>query len=158
MAWCCEATCHYLNQCLAKFVCHYLGANELKYSQTAAELTDFYLVVCMASNLIFRKQRHSGRRRSYIYPTWQCRIDISHYNYVMSAVASQITSVSIVCSTVGSVADQRKDQSFASLAFVRGIRRWPVNSRHKRPVTRKMFPFDDVIMINVVPVSLLPGL
>ena len=37
----------------------------------------FYLVVCMASNLIFRKQRYSGRRRSYIYPTWQCRIAIS---------------------------------------------------------------------------------
>ena len=31
----------------------------------------------MESNLIFRKQRYSGRRRSYIYPTWQCRIAIS---------------------------------------------------------------------------------
>ena len=34
----------------------------------------------------------------------------------------------------------------ASLAFVRGIHRWPVNSPQKWPVTRKMFPFDDVIM------------
>ena len=42
--------------------------------------------------------------------------------------------------------DQRKHQSSASLAFVRGIHRWPVNSQHKWPVTRKMFPFDDVIM------------
>ena len=33
-----------------------------------------------------------------------------------------------------------------SLAFVRGIKRWPVNSQHKGPVTQKMFPFDDVIM------------
>ena len=49
-------------------------------------------------------------------------------------------------STVYSGADQRKLQSSASLAFVRGIHRWPVNSPHKRPVTRKMFPFDDVIM------------
>ena len=48
-----------------------------RFSQTVAELTDFYLVVCMAPNLIFRKQRYSGRRRSYIYPTWQCRIAIS---------------------------------------------------------------------------------
>ena len=47
----------YLDQCSAKFVCHYLGANELIYSQTVVDLTDFYLVVCMASNLIFRKQR-----------------------------------------------------------------------------------------------------
>ena len=43
-------------------------------------------------------------------------------------------------------ADQRKNQSSTSLAFVRGIHRWPVNSPHKGPVTRKMFPFDDVTM------------
>ena len=43
-------------------------------------------------------------------------------------------------------ADQRKYQNSASLAFVRGIHRRPVNSPHKWPVTRKMFPFDDVIM------------
>ena len=64
----------------------------------------------------------------------------------MSEMASQITEVVIVCSIVGSGADQRKHQSFASLAFVQGIHRWPVNSPHKGPVTRKMFPFDDVIM------------
>ena len=45
-----------------------------------------------------------------------------------------------------SAADQRKHQSSASLAFVEGIHRWPVNSPHKGPVTQKMFPFDDVIM------------
>ena len=43
-------------------------------------------------------------------------------------------------------ADQRKHQSSASLAFVREIHRGPVNFPHKWPVTRKMFPFDDVIM------------
>ena len=43
--------------------------------------------------------------------------------------------------------DQRKHQSSASLAFVWGIHRWPMNSPQKGPVTRKMFPFDDVIMV-----------
>ena len=43
-------------------------------------------------------------------------------------------------------ADQRKHQSSASLAFGQGIHRWPANSPHKRLVTRKMFPFDDVIL------------
>ena len=52
----------------------------------------------------------------------------------------------IVYSTFYSGADQIKHQSSASLAFLRGIRQWPVNSSHKGPVTRKMFPFDDVIM------------
>ena len=66
---------------------------------------------------------------------------------IMGAIASQITSLAIVYSTVYSDADQRKHQSSASLAFVRGIHRGPVNSPHKWPVTRKMFPFDDVIMV-----------
>ena len=63
----------------------------------------------------------------------------------MSAMASQITSLKIVYSMVYSGSDQRKHQSSASLAFVRGIHRWPANSPRKGPVTWKMFPFDDVI-------------
>ena len=69
-----------------------------------------------------------------------------HSDVVMSAMASQITGVTIVYPTVSSGADQRKHQSSASLAFVRGIHLWPVNSSHKGPVTRKMFPSGDVIM------------
>ena len=68
----------------------------------------------------------------------------------MGAIASQITSLTSVYSTVYSDADQRKHQSSASLAFVRGFHRGAVNSPHKWPVTRKMFPFDDVIMRNCI--------
>ena len=64
----------------------------------------------------------------------------------MSAMASQITGLMIVYSTVYSGADHIKHQSSASLAFLRGIQRWPVNSLHRGPVTRKMLPFVDVIM------------
>ena len=64
----------------------------------------------------------------------------------MRAIAPQITGVSIVYSNACLCADQRKHQSSASLAFVRGIQRSPVNSPLKGPVTRKLFPFDDVIM------------
>ena len=63
-----------------------------------------------------------------------------HYNdVIMNAITSQITSLTIVCSNAHSGADQRKHLSSASLAFVRGIHRWPVNSPHKGPVTRKCF-------------------
>ena len=65
---------------------------------------------------------------------------------IMGAIASQITSLTIVYLTIYSGADQSKHQSSALLAFVWGIHRGPVNSPHKWPVTRKMFPFDDVIM------------
>ena len=62
-----------------------------------------------------------------------------HYSVViMGAIASQIAIPTSVYSTDYSSADQRKHQSSASLAFV--------NSPHKWPVMRKMFPFDDVIM------------
>ena len=55
-----------------------------------------------------------------------------HYNdVIMGAIASYITSLTIVCSTVYSSAGQRKHQSSASLAFVRGNHWGPVNSPHK---------------------------
>ena len=60
----------------------------------------------------------------------------------MGEIASLITSLTIVYSGT----DQSKHQSSASLAFVWGIHRGPMNSPQKWPVTRKMFPFDDVIM------------
>ena len=76
-------------------------------------------------------------------------VPFPHYNdVIMSSMASKITSLTIVYSAVYSGADQRKHQSSASLAFERGIHRGPVNSPHKGPVTRTMFPFDDVIMLN----------
>ena len=70
-----------------------------------------------------------------------------HYSdVIMSAMVYHITSLTIVYSTIYSGADKRKHQSSASLPFVGGISRWPVDSPHKGPVTQKMFPFDDVIM------------
>ena len=75
------------------------------------------------------------------------RLFLFHYDdVIMGAMASEIISLTIVYSTVYSGADQRKHQSSASLALVRGIHRGPMNSPHKWPVTRKMFPFDDAIM------------
>ena len=55
----------------------------------------------------------------------------------MGAMASQVTSLTIVYSTV--YTGQNKEN-------IKSPRRWPVNSPHKGPVTREMFPFDDVIM------------
>ena len=85
-------------------------------------------------------------RRGYSYMAtldgWQEYSETyQHYNdVIMGSMASQVTSLTIVYSTVYSGADQRKHQSSTSLAFVRGINRGPVNSPHKWPVTRKMFP------------------
>ena len=70
-----------------------------------------------------------------------------HYDdVIIGATASQITSLTIVYSTVYSDTDQRIHQSSTSLAFVWRIHRGPVNSPHIWPVTRKLFPFHDVIM------------
>ena len=70
-----------------------------------------------------------------------------HYSdVIMGSMASPIPNLTLDYSTVYSGADQRKYQSSASLAFVRGIHRSPLNSPHKGLVTRKGFPFDNVIM------------
>ena len=99
-------------------------------------------------NQIILKSLIAGRRHldktSYM-------IHRNHYSdVIMGAMASQITSLIIVYLAVYSGADERKHQSSASLAFVQGIHRWPVNSPHKWPVTRKTFPFDDVIMFYYI--------
>ena len=74
-------------------------------------------------------------------------VSLEHYDdVIMTMLASRITSLTVVYSIVYSGVNQRKHQSSASLAFVREIHRGPVNFPHKWPVTRKMFPFDDVIM------------
>ena len=90
------------------------------------------------------EERKSGELITSIGPLQYLQYD----DVIMSAIASQITSLTIVYSTVYPGADESKHQSSASLAFVRRIHRGPVNSPHKWPVTRKMFLFDDVIMFH----------
>ena len=86
---------------------------------------------------------------SFFFPRFQF-----HYNdVIMGKMASQITSLVIVYSTVYLSANLRKHQSSAPLAFVRGNHWGPVNSPHKGPVTRKMLSFDDVIMSQQVSIS-----
>ena len=72
-----------------------------------------------------------------------------HYsNAIINAMASQITGVSIVYSTVLQAQIRENIKVPRHWQFVREIHRWPVNAPHKRPVTRKMFPFDDVILYH----------
>ena len=100
-------------------------------------LLSAHLVLSLSCKIYFVWSAHV-----YIYSNSKC-----HYSdVIMGAMASQITILTIVYSTVYSDADQRKHQSSVSLASVWGIHRRPVKSPHKWPVTRKMFPFDDVIM------------
>ena len=94
-------------------------------------------------SLLYGSNIASDRCASPAYPYKRCTLFPMGFTMTM---ASQITNLTIVYSTVYSGADQRKHQSSASLAFVWGIPGWPVNSPHKGPVTRKMFPFHDVIM------------
>ena len=99
----------------------------------------------------------SGESKVTLGPTYnKAQLSANHMHYsgsahysdiIMSAIVSQITGVSIVYSAVCSGEDQRKHQSSASLGRIHvPTARWPVNSLHKGPVTRKMPPFHDVIM------------
>ena len=116
---------------------------------------------CLFSNLIMRKRQKSAPRSLlFVWGSHRCQMVSPHTGYsnagnhyndvIMTTMASQITSLTIVYSIVYSGADQRKHQSSASLAFFAGNSPGPVNSPHKGPVTRKIFPFDDVIMCFLV--------
>ena len=81
----------------------------------------------------------------------QLAVMASNFRYndvIMGVIASQITSLRIFCCTVYS--GRLINIKSASLAFVLGIHRWPVNSPHKWPVTQKKFPFDDVIILPII--------
>ena len=110
-------------------------------SATASQITS-RMIVYSSSNksLSVGPFGTNAMKKVQIYHIFQ------NNDVIMRTMASQITSLRIVYSTVYSDADQRKHQSSASLAFVWGIHREPANSPYKWPVTRKMFPFDDVIM------------
>ena len=112
--------------------------------------------VCNLSSFILWWWRKGQTPRWWLFiydPLIQCLLYTldtlysGHYgDVIMGTMPSQITSLTIVYSTVYSTGDQSKHQSSASLAFVWGIHRAPVNSPHKWPVTRKIYPFEDVIM------------
>ena len=102
-------------------------------------------VSCWTNSRVAGDLKHHDDHVTSLYAPWNSlagvssisRIEVSlvgvhlvlltqHYNdIIMRAMASQITSLTIVYSIVYSGADQRKYQSSASLAFVRGIHRWP---------------------------------
>ena len=105
----------------------------------------------------FFKNWNSASLPSYTYRGrgsgwggWGDPLKNHHSDVIMSTMASQIIAVSIVCQSACSGANQRKQQSSASLAFMKGIHHWPVNSPRKGPATRKMFPLNDVIMAIIL--------
>ena len=127
------------NRCICVYVCVRVCVCLFHYSKRVLSHSSLGEMCIMTLSLVcFWERCH----HAHFTPT---RYN-DHDDVIMSATASQITGASIACSTVDSGADERKHQRSASLAFVRGINWWSVSSPHKRTVTQKMFPFDDVIM------------
>ena len=127
------------------------GRHHGQYDVTVCEiLTNFFTPPCIT--FFGAGELHAKfSTRLYSIPKVQSQT-LSHWDPFRTLqlrynerVASQITGVSSVCSTVASGVDQRKYQSSASLAFVWGIHRWMVNYPHKGPVTRKMLMLKQVI-------------
>ena len=86
------------------------------------------------------------RPRAELVPDRQqlpCSLDTCHYDgVIVGVIASQITSLTLF--TQPFIPTQIKED-------IKAPRHWPLcgESPHKWPVTRKMFPFDDVIMCDV---------
>ena len=136
------------NTCLLSNRCMFIARHQDAYTSHSNDFS----WMDSHSNQTSHKHRNHWLNTTFS-PLWVAIIWGNKYlhfyhcrDVIMGAISPQITSLTIVYSTVYSDADQRKHQSSASLAFLWGTLQGPVNSPHKLPVTRKMFPFDDVIM------------
>ena len=79
-----------------------------------------------------------------LLPDILANLKMIHYSdVIIRAMASRLLTQPFVQAQIN-----ENILSTISLAFVRGIHRWPVNSPHKGPITRKMFPFSDVTIIT----------
>ena len=147
--------CIFVRSC-THYNIHPLNANEnakamlsnyiIRNSLTPAQKSDKILWRRELINCVSALYNHSVTcHRTQRSGSHDCHI-IHYDDVIIGAIASQITSLTIVYSAVYSGTDQSKHQSSASLAFVWGSHRGPVNSPHKWPVTRKILPFHDVIM------------
>ena len=111
------------------------------------QMTCFFIEIIW--NIFGRFNETKSWKRSVWRHGWPVNATLQSNDYsdvIISAMASQFIGVSVVFSAICSSADQSKHQSSAPMAFVGGIHGWPVDSPLKWPVTRKMFPFDDLIM------------
>ena len=126
----CRASPIGLMQTLTFLVCFQVNSPCIKASWPGnkswdPKLLEMWLLVQQLDNSNNKKifVRWIHRRPLNVLHTglWKL-IRINHYiDVIMTTVASQITSLAVVCLTVYSDADQRKHQSSASLAFVWGI-------------------------------------
>ena len=143
---------HYLNQCW--YIVNWAPRNRRQWNLNRnlnifTQENAFENVVWKMAAILSRPHcanTKMDRPRTSGFPEY----GVHYSDVIMDAIASQIAILTIVYPTVYSSVDQRKHESSASLAFVRGIHRWPVNFPHKGPVTRKMLPFDDVIIICII--------
>ena len=126
-----------------KVILHYTWTSPLNFLPFAR--FSWYYKYTKQVNISWKPIRWNGWR-----PAFWVFLFYHYDDVIMTMLASQITSLTVVYSIVYSGVDQSKHQSSASLAFVQEIHRGPVNFPHKWPVTRKMLPFDDVIMFRNV--------
>ena len=122
--------------------------------KTVREMTAFFSRGRWVSWRLFHGFRHEQAHLKGLlalsYPThghpnfMRLNIRGALSDVIMSAMVSQITSVSIVYFRL------KETSKIRSLTFVWRIHRWPVNSPLKGPETRKMFIFDDVIMLDYI--------
>ena len=116
------------------------------WSRSQSMREEFYMCNVFLTGSNLAQPQTENRSRSFHLRLLAGKWHMYYSDVIIGEMASQITSLPIVYLTVYSGTYQRKHQGSVSLAFVRGIHRWPMIS-HKGPVTRKMFPFDDVFMV-----------
>ena len=132
----------------------YTGSSLRKQVKSTCHISIFVFSECIGFATLFRQARLPS---ALLFSFWfwlnlsiGCSITMTSCNG-HDGVSNHQPHYCLLNSLFG----RRSKKSSASLAFVRGIHRAPVNSPHKYSVTRKMFPFGDVIMSDIRHVSLV---
>ena len=105
-------------------------------------------------NILIARTNNGGLRHSGFINTFRFHGDVIQWKLFLALLAlcagnSPVTrasnaGVDVSLNYIDRLRQERRNSS--TLAMELHDDRWPVNSPHKGPVTRKMFPFDDVIM------------
>ena len=124
---------HYINGLVQDYSNSITNALELLKSCTRPSIwsvdisVPVRMITCRYAYMYTYPDSDKIPKTALVWAALQRKFDNPYSNVIMSAMASKITGFSIACSG----ANQIKYQSSPSLAFARGIHRWPMYSAHK---------------------------
>ena len=108
-----------------------------------------YLSLTFLSGVVLSTKRQINYRDRYPFISYNLTLNLHYCDVIMGAMGRKSPASWLFTQPLIQAQINQNIKAPRHWPFVRGIHRLPVNSPHKWPVTRKIFPFDDVIVNNM---------